>query len=168
MSYSLILSLNDRIPRRFLGKEFLYYKENDSQYPTSFSEFPYELYIEDISCDVVRHRIFYGEIGRGYELPAYAYAFFRTCGSLFFWYNEPYDEVPLYTYNINDENKQAHKWIYDNIVELIDLGYEVALMNGNIHPNDPEEIFERLTLRAEELLKLETVLKLNVLYTIIK
>ena len=98
------------------------------------------------------------------------YHIIKDNGVLF--YRADYQGGKPYAMHCDERTKAdyyiAYHWIHNNLMELIDLGYEVALMNGHMHPNDPEEIVDCRTLKAEELLKLDTVLEYNVLYTIVK
>jgi len=161
MSDYTLLSLNKTIPRNFLGRELVF-----REYPN----YSHSIVINCVSTEVMRHKTFYGKKGRGYDLHGEVYVFdMANTGSLYHAeYPSGKPSILLRDEEIISDVALAHKWIHDNVAELIDLGYEVALMNGNIHPNDPEEIVDRRTLKVEELLKLETVLEYNVLYTIVK
>jgi len=150
MSNTLVMLLDREIPRKFLGRELLVYRENDDR--------PAELYIENISYILSQNNV----SKAGYSLDGCAYHFWRTNGELFY-------VTPVNKYakkgDISNYEKE-YQWVHDTIQELQKLAYETKIFIGRTD-SDTEEKFEGdEKLHISKLLNLETTLRDNVLYTV--
>ena len=160
MSDSLVLVLDKPIPKKF----------TESETKVSHLDSSYHIYIADEIADVLRHA---NPRGLGYNVEGYAYNIWRTNGAAFYWESglkwDSENEVLVEVKNFGQpEDEKEYKWIYGNMIELLELGFSVKLFNGNIHISSYEEFIAKKTLNVEQLKDITTTLEYNVLYTITK